>query len=264
MTFRTIDIGPREAIQPNPGPAPMLQWLPIGAMRIDEDYQRPLLQANWKAINTIAANFQWSRFAPVLCAPVAGGFYAVIDGQHRLHAAALCGIAEVPAMVVQVGLTQQAQAFAWVNSQSIRVSAFHILKAALAAGEDWATRADAAVTAGGGTLMQYHASSSLKKAGQVYCVTFIRRQIEAGHDRAITAALRALRAVERLDTVASFNEYLLGPWVLAVAEERCLDHARLVRALEARNPFKVVEDAVTVMGRRDALRKMIIRAGDAA
>jgi hypothetical protein len=66
----------------------MLQWLALDRLVIDDAYQRPLLPGTWKSIEKIAANFQWSRFSPVLVAPIAGGLFAVIDGQHRVHAAA--------------------------------------------------------------------------------------------------------------------------------------------------------------------------------
>lgn len=149
MTHRGIHIDGHPSFAPEPGPAPMLQWLPLDRLVIDEAYQRPLGRGNWKSIESIASNFQWSRFAPVLVAPIQGGLFAVIDGQHRTHAAALCGLTEVPAMVVQVGIEEQSRAFAWVNSQTVRVTMFHIYKAALSAREDWAVRSDAAVSGGG-------------------------------------------------------------------------------------------------------------------
>lgn len=84
---------------------------------------------------------------------------------------------EFPAVAVQVGRAEQSRAFAWVNSQTIKVSAFHVLKAALTAEEDWALRADRAVSDAGCRLMTYHASAANKKPGEVYCVTLIRRLI---------------------------------------------------------------------------------------
>jgi hypothetical protein len=268
MTHRGIHIDGRSAPAPNPGPAPMLQWLAIDRLVIDEAYQRPLLPGNWRAIEKIAANFQWSRFSPVLCAPIAGGLFAVIDGQHRVHAAAICGFAEVPAMVVQVGIEEQSRAFAWVNSQAIRVSVFHIFKAAFAAGDDWAVRADAAVTAAGCKLMRCNASAIAKSAGEVYAIGMIRQLIEAGQDRAITAALAALRAVPTLDRPVCYSDFILRPWINAVAASHCPPQDVLVRALEMRNPFKVIEDAQASPDRsvpqavkaREALRRMISRA----
>lgn len=244
MTLRPINIEGRATVTANPGPAPMLQWVPVDRLVIDEDYQRPLGRANWTAIQKIAANFAWSRFHPLLVAPIEGGRFAVIDGQHRAHAAMLCGIPEVPAVAVMVGVVEQAKAFAWVNSQAIRVSVFHIYKAALASGEDWAVRADAAVSAAGCRLMTLHASSAHKKPGEIYCLGVIRKAIEAGHDTAVTAALAAICEVPRLGgSAASFTDYLLQPWIGAVAAQPVRSVNVLSAALSSRNPFKLIEDA---------------------
>jgi ParB-like nuclease domain len=272
MTHRGVQLEGRPPVAPTPGPAPMLQWLAIDRLVIDDSYQRPLGRGNWTAIEKIAANFRWSRFSPVLAAPIEGGLFAVIDGQHRIHAAALCGLTEVPAMVVQVGIEEQAHAFSWVNSQQIRVSVFHIFKAALAAGDDWAVRAEAAVTGGGCRLMRANASSSLKKPGEVYAVGMIRAAVEAGQDRAISAALAALRAAPSMDRAACYTDFILRPWIGAVAASDCPPHDQLVRALELRNPFKVIEAALASLDRsvpqavkaREALRQLIARAEVAA
>lgn len=244
MTHREIHIDGRAQITPAPGPAPMLQWVPVDLLVIDDAYQRPLGRNNWVAIEKIAANFAWSRFHPLLVAPIAGGRFAVIDGQHRAHAAKLCGIPEVPAMAVMVGVEEQARAFAWVNSQSIRVSTFHIFKAALSAGDDWAVRADAAVSAAGCKLMTYHASSASKKPGEVYCVGVIRKAIAAGHDSAVTAALAAIVHTPTLGaSAASFSDYLLNPWIGAVAAQPVRQVDVLAAALSLKRPFKLIEDA---------------------
>lgn len=244
MTLRPIDIGGRATVAASPGPAPMLQWVPVDRLVIDETYQRPLGKANWAAIQKIAANFVWSRFRPLLVAPVEGGRFAVIDGQHSAHAAMLCGIREVPAVAVQVGVAEQANAFAWVNSQSIRVTLFHIYKAALSAREDWAVRADAAVSAAGCRLMPYAKTQSDKKPREVFAIGMIRKAIEAGQDTAVTAALAGIVAAPRLSaSVSSYTDYLLQPWLGAVAAVPVRDPQLLAGALSRKNPFKLIEDA---------------------
>lgn len=260
MNRRGIDIEGRAVAAVETGPRPDLVWLALDKMVIDERFQRPLAKGNWKSIDTIAANFRWSRFGPVLVAPVEGGMYSVIDGQHRAHAAAICGLAEVPAMIVDVGLEEQSRAFAWINSQAIRVSVFHVLKAAIAAREDWALRADSAVSAAGCRLMTYNMTGANKQAGQVFCVGFVRRQIEAGNDAALRAGLTALRGARGLgDRPVAYTDFLIRPWIMAVAESCCTNVARLTSVLESENPFKVIERAGPVMGRA-TLRKMIDRA----
>lgn len=120
--YREIQIGSREIIAAPAEPAPDLKWLPISDIVIDEAYQRPLLRSNWKAIEKIAREFKWSRFTPVLVAPVEGGKFALIDGQHRTHAAKLRGLPVVPAMIVPMSAEEQAMAFAHVNGNVIKIT----------------------------------------------------------------------------------------------------------------------------------------------
>ena len=114
--MRTIETGTNHAPSSvDAGPAPMLQWLPLASLVVDDSYQRELKRGNWSAIRRIADNFKWSRFSPVFVAPVEGGRYAIIDGQHRAHAAAICGFDEVTCQIVQMSREEQAASFAAVN-----------------------------------------------------------------------------------------------------------------------------------------------------
>jgi hypothetical protein len=113
----------------SPGPAPMLTWLPIEKLVVDDSYQRPMGSLAWRHIIKIAGEFDWSKFAPVIVAPVEGGFYAIIDGQHRTTAAFLREIKEVPCHIVQADRAKQAAAFAAVNSKVTRLSSNHVFHA---------------------------------------------------------------------------------------------------------------------------------------
>ncbi len=61
----------------------MLTWVENAPMVVDDSYQRAMGSLAWRHIIAIADNFDWSKFTPVIVAPVEGGFYAIIDGQHR-------------------------------------------------------------------------------------------------------------------------------------------------------------------------------------
>ncbi len=263
MTHRAIDITGYSVDRVEPGPAPVLQWLPIADLVIDDTYQRPLGRKNWAAIRAIAANFRWSRFGPILAAPVEGGRFAVIDGQHRAHAAAICGFEKVPGMLVQVDVAEQGRAFSWINTQTIKVSVYQVFKADLAGGVDWAVRADRAVAAAGCKLLQNHPSSADKKPGQVPCVGLIRGLIGAGMDGAITAALAALTMTPSMHSVLSYGNAFLRDWIPAVHFSGVSDPVTLSAALSMRNPFKLVEDAERSLlagSAREKARKALIFA----
>ena len=189
-----------------------LAWVEIAWLRIDDSYQRPLSPKNWQVIRKMARGFRWAYFQPVMIAPVGDGAFAVIDGQHRVHAARLAGADRVPAMVVDVPASEQAAAFAAINGQRTAVTAFHLLKAALAAGETWAVEADAAVAAAGCRLMTYNKSSTERRPREIFLPAMIRKHVQAGRGRLVTRGLTLLRGALRADEPALWSDRIIGPW----------------------------------------------------
>jgi hypothetical protein len=239
--FRRIDVSKLPAAELAPQPAPQLLWVEIDQLVIDDRYQRPLNAGNIIAIKRIAADFRWSRFSPVLVAPIEGGRYALIDGQHRAHAAAACGIKSVPAMVMLIAPQEQASAFIAINTSQIRVGAHSVYRAALAAEEPWAIRCRDAVAAAGCRLMGSQQRIDARKPGQVFAIGLIRRMVEAGQDKAVTAGLVAIREYEPA-SVANFADALLAPWLGAAAETRA-EVPELLDALQIRRPWLVINAA---------------------
>ena len=242
MSYRAIDVSGFDRTIANPGQLPDLQWLRIADLVIDDSYQRPLLEGNRKAIQRIASEFQWARFSPVLVAPIEGGRYAIIDGQHRSHAAAVCGFEMVPAMILDVQPAAQAAAFVRINTSQIAIRSTALYKAALVAGERWAVNCAAAVSAAGCTLMTSNASTKNKKPGQVFAVVLVRELVNAGHAKAVTAGLQALMEFDPA-SVPNFSDALLKPWLGAVAEVKDGHKADLAGVLRANRPWLVLERA---------------------
>jgi hypothetical protein len=118
-----------------------------------------------------------------------------------------------------------------------------VYRAALAAGDDWARGCQAAVSAAGCELMPYNASSSLKKPGQVYSINLVRSFVDKGKAGAIIAALRALRQYDERGRVGLYSDYVLRPWLQAVASDRSFEALPLADVLRAHDPFKVIEAA---------------------
>lgn len=225
-------------------PAPIIDWVKVADMVIDSDYQRPLQSSNWQVIGRIAKSFSRSRFSPVILAPVEGGKYAVIDGQHRIHAAALCGIEAVPAMIVPIDRKTQAKAFVEINSCRISVSPINVYRAALIAQEDWAVAAQAAVSAAGCVLMTQNYSTNKKRPGQVFCISLIRKQIAAGRADVVTNTLTAIRRYDEAGSVPLYSDLLLLPLMSAVTKcDMGISTAVILQALRARKPLLVVDMA---------------------
>ena len=86
-----------------PEPAPILQWIETDRLVVDTEYQREIGRRGATNVIQIAEHFDWSKFAPVIVAPIEGGRFAIVDGQHRTTAAMLRDIKEVPCQVVQAG-----------------------------------------------------------------------------------------------------------------------------------------------------------------
>lgn len=227
----------------DPGAPPMLEWLPIASLVVDDDYQRELGPGNWAAIRRIAAGFRWSRFSPVFVAPVEGGLFAIIDGQHRTHAAALCGFGKVPCQIVQMSRAEQAASFAAVNGLVTKVTLWNIYKAALVAGETWAVACDDCVTTAGCRLMHQNATTALKQPGEIYAIGLIRRHVAAGHAAMVTATLKGMRGSEFGKTAEAYSNEILKPLLAAVAERPWLVPVDLAPFLDRFDIYAAIDRA---------------------
>jgi hypothetical protein len=241
MMLRAIEVGHLAPVVLADQAAPQLAWLAIADLVVDETYQRAITPAGWRAIQRIADHFSWQRFGPVLVAPLAGGKFGIVDGQHRVHAAALCGILQVPAMIVPMTAQDQAKAFSWVNGAVLRVTPHAMLKAAIAGGDPVAVAAKAAIEAAGCVWAMGNPSGKDRRPATVYAPGWPRKMVERGLDQAMTRALVAMRDFDKAGRVALWSDYVMVPWVMAVSQAPA--GADLPGVLRRVEPFKVVEAA---------------------
>lgn len=231
------DLRPIDRSLPRPtnlqaGPAPMLQWIDIEQLVVDDRYQRGLQRENFRNIRRIAEGFDWSKFSTVHVAPIEGGLFAIIDGQHRCHAAAACGFSQVPCQVTHMSLQQQASAFAAINGLVTKVTPWQIFKAAIAAGEEWAVEVDEVASDAGCRAMPYNKGTADRLAGEIYSINFLRDVVARRGARPVSEALTILRKAEGLgDVPEAFAFGLLKPIVEALVSR---PHV-LARADEARH-----------------------------
>ena len=208
----------------------------------DPRYQRSLEVRGAQNVAKIAKNFNWGRFSPILCTPVDGGFFAVIDGQHRTHAARACGIKNVPAMIVEMTDQEAAEAFVWVNASITAVTPVQIYKSSLAAELPWAIECRDAVAEADCKLMTVNYSGAAKKVGQVFCVSVVRKLVENGDKAVMIKVLAALRQLEFVNPYY-FSAAILKPMFNLFKEIRKVETPDIVDFLK-HNELEDIERGV--------------------
>ncbi|ASW05427.1 DUF6551 family protein [Rhizobium sp. 11515TR] len=172
----------------SPGPVPQLLWIPIEEFVVDDTYQREIGRRGRANIQYIAEHFDWSKFAPVIVAPVEGGLYAIVDGQHRTTAAILRGIEKVPCQVVLADRAQQAAAYAAVNGNITKTTPQQLFHARLAAGHKEAQELAEVCAAAGVEISRRNLILAKMKVGQTQAVGALNRCLrQYGRETLITA-----------------------------------------------------------------------------
>lgn len=172
----------------SPGPAPMLYWIEIDKLVVDTTYQRQIGKRGTVNVNHIAENFDWSKFAPVIVAPVEGGQFAIVDGQHRTTAAMLRGLERVPCQVVQADRSKQAAAYAAVNGNITKTTAQQLYHAKIAAGYPEALQLSEVCAIAGVEIVRRNLLQSQSKPGQTQAVGALARCLaKYGRNTLITA-----------------------------------------------------------------------------
>jgi hypothetical protein len=187
---------PRQAVEAC-GPAPQLMWIPISQLVVDHAYQREISAQGRGNVRRIAAGFRWTYFSPVVVAPLSGGRYAIVDGQHRTTAAALVGHQQVPCQVIMAAPNEQAQAFTAVNGAVTRVSALAMHKAAFAAGDATALAVEGAATEAGVRILRYPVPELKQKPCETMAIGTMRECLATVGREALVLGLRSVVETEK-------------------------------------------------------------------
>ena len=167
------------------GKPPRLEWLAIRDLVVDPDYQRDISYVGRQNIRRIANEFNWSMFTPVAVAASGGGRFAIVDGQHRVTAAALCGLDRVPCAIIECSRGEQAAAFKAINNNTTRLHSVQIYHAAVMAGELDACRIAEVCTQVGITVCRYAKKPLEMKPGETVSVRALGRAIAKFGDTVI-------------------------------------------------------------------------------
>jgi hypothetical protein len=172
----------------SPGPAPFLDWIETEKLVVDTTYQREIGRCGAANVQQIAENFDWSKFAPVIVAPIEGGQFAIVDGQHRTTAAMLRDQKKVPCQVVQADRSRQAAAYAAVNGNITKTTAQQLYHAKVAALDCQALQLSEVCAAASVEILRRNPPRSQLMPGQTQAVIALSRCLTVyGRDTLITA-----------------------------------------------------------------------------
>lgn len=188
--LQPLDLGTHPA--PDKGPSPQLQWIAIGDLRCDPSYQRQITRQGETNVRKIARAFSWSKFAPVIVAPIEGGVFAIIDGQHRTTAALSIGVKQVPCQVILATRGEQAAAFSAINGTVTRINSLALHRAAVAAGDAEAVRLDGIAARAGVKILAYPVPETKQKPGETMALETLRRALARHGETALVFVLTVL------------------------------------------------------------------------
>jgi hypothetical protein len=174
------------------GPAPLLEWIAINRLVIDKTYQRSISRAGSANITRIAEYFEWAKFSPVIVAPIEGGLFSVIDGQHRATAALLRGIEKIPCEIVHIDRAKQAEAFAAINGNTTKVSPQVVYYARLTGRDPTAEQMARVLSAAGVTVVRKNLTVRDMKAGETNAVGVLFQYLKTFGEETLITALQCI------------------------------------------------------------------------
>lgn len=209
----------------------MLQWIKIADLVVDPSYQRPILGRGRTNVLRIARDFRWTFFAPVVVSPVQGGKFAIIDGQHRTTAAALCGYDSVPCQVVIAAQGEQAAAFKAINGVTTPITPMALYGAALTARESWALEITEICESADVTLLRYPIPTDRQVPGQTMAVGALRACLKRYDRDILTLALRCVSQSHN-NTPGMLSARMIKALCEAISElgKSASDESRLILA----------------------------------
>jgi len=221
--FRAIDASALTppAAPPAVGAAPMLQWVAIERLVVDESYQRPIERRGAANVARIAREFRWCRFSPVIASPVAGGKLAIVDGQHRTTAAALLGFAEVPCQIIIADTREQADAFRAINGAVTQVSSLALFHSAIVAGDADALDVARIAAEAGVRILRSNRSSASMAIGDCACPATLMTIYRDQGPRVLQRALQAITLTPN-NIPGNLGATLLTALALALASRQPL------------------------------------------
>jgi hypothetical protein len=223
----------------NIGDRPTLEWVALGLIDVDHNYQREIKP---QLVEKILRKFSWRKFGAIVLSRQPEGRFAVVEGQHRWKAAYLHPrVDAVPAVVVSHDdAAGEADSFLAINRDRMAVTTVEQYWAGLTAGDEAATAISKVLQSAGCDVVpaQGHYRPNLTNS-----ITAVDRCLKRYGDGPTRRALLVIRAAWPEDAKA-----LRGTLITALA--------RIIRAND-----KTVSDAdLAAVIRRESFAKLTAHA----
>lgn len=178
--------------QSDPGPLPKLEWLDKSLFVVDHHYQRfATSERSLRNIQNIADSFYWARFQPPTVMPGPKGKYLVIDGQHRVLAAAKRkDITKIPCYVIEALSREEAAAhFVAINKDRTSLTPLAIYRAKLAMGDPEALQVNNVCEEADISIAKHPAPHGMTKPRETAALGSIQQGLKKYGEAPVIAAL---------------------------------------------------------------------------
>lgn len=173
-----------------------MTWVALQDLVIDDRYQRPIEARGRKTVRRIIEEFSWAKFEPIIIAPADGapGKFAILDGQHRATAALIHPrVSQVPAIIHEIGLAEQARAFRDINSVVTNMTPLAIHYAGVVGGDPDALFIERVCKAADVVVCRYPKAAGRVHARETMAVGMIGKLLALHGEQPVRRALTALR-----------------------------------------------------------------------
>lgn len=222
----------KRAYAPPIGGRPTIEWLHLDRLSMDASYQRSTdNHASQRLIASIAAGFDWRLCTPLVVSRRADGSFAVIDGQHRLLAARMRGMDDLPCCVFTYETPEEeARMFVAANRSRKAMNRLDDFHAALAAGDSDAHQVQQLVTDAGLTISR-NTSSTAWAPGEIAFTASIASTMRKHGAAIVSAALTNIAEAFPNQKVVHSGSIFLGIVKVLTSPPEGFDPDRLFQAL---------------------------------
>lgn len=253
--------GYREVI----GAPPSIEFIRPIDLNVDPTYQRSIEnEASRRLIASIAANFDWRLFSPLLISRRPDGSKIIIDGQHRWAGVIKRGdITHLPCCLYSYeSAEEEAKVFIMANRARKAMNRLDDYYAALAAADEDALEIQRLVT-DAGLVVSRSMSVAARKPGEITFTSSISAALRRHGEQVVSAALTSMAEAFDGAVMAQGSSVFNALVLLFAAPPKGFDPDALVPALRQVDMAgfrNVIRDVQGSDQRADALRSAIVSA----